>query len=180
MAEHVPDPLVEAGERLEMPHHGEEKAMLAGFLDGQRATVLRKVAGLTTQQATARAVPTSGLTAAGVVRHLAWNERVWLGNRFAGLQLPDPGAPGAPEEGAAWDDFVLSPGETLAAVVSFYDGECRRSRQIVAGASLDQRVADRAHDFSLRWVLLHLLAETARHAGHLDLLREAADGQPGE
>ena len=161
---------------------GSEQQLLTQYLDAQRDTLLRKAEGLTADQLAQR-LPPSTLTLGGLLYHLALVEEVWLEVRFAGLPQREPWA------GIDWDadpdwEFrtaaELDPNE----VRQRYRDACDRSRDIVAQAcGLDQLSVHRRHNgelFSLRWVLLHLLEETARHAGHADLLREAVDGSVGE
>lgn len=161
--------------RVRPPEDGDERQTLSGLLDFLRATVVNKVAGLTDEQATVRAVPSSELTAAGLVKHLTGVERFWFSIDFAGLDVPWP-----------WTDedphgfFQLAEGETLADVVGAYLAECGRSRAVIVHAGLDDRARSDGMDFTLRYALAHMIEETARHCGHLDLIREAIDGQRGE
>jgi hypothetical protein len=153
---------------------GSERAMLESMLDFYRATVVNKVAGLSDAQAFTAAVPPSTLTPATVVKHLAGTERFWFSIDFAGLDVTWP-----------WTDddlhsnFRIEPGDTLAAVVADYVAECDRSRTAVADADLDDSARGEDMDFTLRFAMLHMIEETARHCGHLDLLREATDGVVG-
>lgn len=153
---------------------GPERAVLESVLDCYRATVVNKVAGLTDAQAFAMSVPPSSLTPATVVKHLAGTERYWFSIDFAGLDVTPP-----------WTDddvhgnFRVEPGDTLAAVVAGYLDECGRSRRAVADADLDDVARGPGMDFTLRFAMIHLIEETARHCGHLDLLREAIDGVVG-
>ncbi len=148
--------------------------MLESMLDCYRATVVNKVAGLTDAQAFAAAVPPSTLTPATVVKHLAGTERFWFSIDFAALDVPWP-----------WTDddlhgnFRIEAGDTLAGIVGDYLHECELSRQAIADAHLDQPARGEEMDFTLRFALLHMIEETARHCGHLDLLREATDGAVG-
>ena len=168
--------------RTDPPTTGLELAQLTAFLDLQRETVLLKSEGLSAEQL-ARPHPPSSLTLGGLLNHLALVEDSWFRVRFAGL--PDD----APWAGIDWDadpDYEfrtaadLSPDELRQR----YRETCARSRAVVAAApSLDQLSAQKRRSgehFDLRWVLLHLIEETARHAGHADLLREAIDGTVGE
>ena len=80
-------------------------------------------------------------------------------------------------------DFTIYPGETIESIFALYDGECEASRGIVAEASLDD-VAVRARQRTgghptLRWIMLHMIEEVARHNGHADILRELIDGKTG-
>jgi Protein of unknown function (DUF664) len=152
-----------------------ERELLTGFLDWYRAVVERKVEGLTLPQAS-EPMTTSGLTVLGTVKHLAGVERLWLRWRFAGEDIPV-------QTGDNAVTFHLDPGDTIDSVLADYRHQVGCGRAITAGASLDD-VSAREHEVfgsvSLRWVLVHLLEETARHAGHLDLMRERTDGQTGD
>jgi hypothetical protein len=153
---------------------GPERAMLESMLDFYRATVVNKVAGLTDSQACTAMVTPSTLTPITVVKHLAGTERFWFSIDFADLDVPWP-----------WTDedlhsnFRIEPGDTLAAVVADYVEECARSRRAVSDADLDDRARGDDMEFTLRYAMIHMIQETARHCGHLDLLREAADGAVG-
>lgn len=164
---------------MEMPRvrpveDGTERETLAGLLDYLRATVVHKVAGLTDEQAFGRPVPASELTPAGLVRHLTGVERFWFSIDFAGLDVPWPWTGEQPHGG-----FPIPPGETLAGIVAGYVAECERSRQAVRDAGLDERARAEGNTFTLRYAFAHMIEETARHCGHLDLLRESIDGQAG-
>ena len=153
---------------------GTERVMLESMLDFYRATVVNKVAGLTDAQAFTAAVAPSVLTPATVVKHLVGTERFWFSIDFAGLDVIWP-----------WPDddlhgnFRVEPGDTLATIVDAYVGECANSRRAIRDAGLDDSARGEGMDFTLRFALLHLIEETARHCGHLDLLREATDGEVG-
>jgi hypothetical protein len=154
---------------------GDERELLTGFLDWYRAVVERKAEGLTLAQASEPMTP-SGLSVLGIVKHLAWVEQLWLQSRFAADGPPDP-----------FEDntvtFELTGADTVESVVADYRHQVERGQAIAAQASLDD-VSPYAHPLfgqvSLRWVLVHLLEETARHAGHLDLMRERIDGRTGD
>ena len=145
------------------------------MLDFLRDTVVHKVAGLTDEQAFSRPVPASELTPAGLVKHLTGVERFWFSIDFAGSDTEWPWTDDDPH-----GNFPLSPDDTLAAIVAAYRAECARSRQIVAGAALEDIAQGEDMTFNLRYALTHLIEETGRHAGHLDLLRESIDGTTGE
>ena len=153
-----------------------ERELLTGFLDWYRAVVERKVEGLSLEQASRGFTP-SGLSALGVVKHLAWVESHWFRRRFAGDDVTlFTGPDNAPT-------FELDPSDTVATVVASYREAVQHARTITGGASLDD-VSVAGHPVfgrvSLRWILVHLLEETARHAGHLDLMREQLDGRTGD
>ena len=160
--------------RTRPPEDGAEKEMLSGLLDFLRDTVINKVAGLTMQQAGSAPVSSSALTPAGVVKHLTGTERFWFSIDFANADLPWPW-PDDDRHGA----FAIGPDDTLAGIVAAYREECERSRRVVQDADLDQRAQGAGMTFTLRYALAHMIEETARHCGHLDILRERIDGQRG-
>ncbi|BCJ73394.1 hypothetical protein CS0771_29380 [Catellatospora sp. IY07-71] len=171
----IDEPLVPVV-RTRPPEDGTERQTLTGMLDFLRATVLLKVAGLTDEQAFSRPVPASALTPAGLVKHLTGVERFWFGIDFAGLDLPWPWSAEQPHGG-----FPLAPDDTLADIVAAYETECARSRTVAEGAAdLDERAHGEGNSFTLRYALTHMIEETARHCGHLDLMRESIDGQAGQ
>ena len=136
---------------------------------------MRKVEGLDREAATRRLVP-SMTTLLGIVKHLAYVERGWFQNTFLGLDLFRP-ARNADDDA----EFVIEDGDTVEGILAFYQQEVARSREIVAAAELDDhaRREDR-RDFTLRWIMVHMIEETARHVGHADILREQTDGAAGE
>lgn len=162
-------------QRVVPPLRANEKDALVVRLDFLRETVVNKVAGLSTAQATTTSVPPSTLTPAGIVRHLMCSERWWFAIDFAALDVPEPWST-EDEEGG----FDLKPGETLASVVRTYLAECARSNEVIAAHDLDEVARSDGMDFDLRYALVHMIQETGRHCGHLDLLREAIDGSVGQ
>jgi uncharacterized damage-inducible protein DinB len=159
-----------------------ERDALAQYLDYQRETILMKTDGLTRGQMGQR-LPTSALTLAGILYHLALVEEDWMEVRFLGIPEREDW------QGVDWDsdpdwEFRTATAMEPEDLRRRYRDACDRSRQAAAKAdSLDQLSAFKGDDgrqFTLRWVLLHLIEETARHAGHADLIREAIDGAVGE
>ncbi len=160
------------------PVTGELDGLLA-FLDHQREAVRYACFGLTEEQA--RVAPAaSPLSLGGLVKHLAWGERTWLA-RIEGQPVPggtDPGAALTEYMGT----FALNGDETLAGVLADYEAAAAATdRGARAAGDLDRDVPLPTTPWTperctVRWVLLHLVEETARHAGHADLLREALDG----
>lgn len=150
--------------------------MLTGWLDWQRATVRLKCEGLSDVDARRTLVPTSPLmSVAGLVSHLRWVEYGWLEVSFLGRTDRRTSARSGSDPDADW----RADGVPLARLLDDYDAQCARSREIVAAHDLDQLEAHAPPGMelvSLRWILGHLLEETARHLGHLDLLRELTDG----
>ena len=146
---------------------GDERAVLGALLQYQRDSVVRKVESVDDAAARRSMVP-SGTSLLWLVKHLAFAETIWVVQRFAGedVELPDA---------TVHDD------DTVDAAVDLYRSTWRRVDAIVAVASLDDACVN-APSFpplDLRWVLAHLLEETARHAGHADILRELLDGETG-
>ena len=163
--------------RQDPPTNAPEKETLATFLDYHRATLLQKVAGLDDADLRRSFVP-SGTNLLSLVKHLAYVERWWFQHRFAGA---DPDFPWTDDDPDA--DFRVESHETPAEIIAFYQQEARRSRDIVAGAALDdvaKRTGRRGEEFTLRWIMVHMIEETARHNGHADILRELTDGATGE
>ena len=157
----------------------DERTMLNGFLDWQRAVAERKVDGLSDADAT-RPMPPSGLSLLGIIQHLGWAECLWFPFRLAGEDVDLEIKPGGGND----HTFLLAPDATVESVLAYYRAQTERARAVVAGIpSLDQ-LAAREHSrygrVTMRWVLLHLIEETARHNGHLDLMREAIDGRTGD
>ncbi len=146
--------------------------MLTAFLDRYRETIIWKLEGLSKEQASRHLVP-SATTLLGVVKHLAFVERGWFQADFAGESVSWPWAEGGPET-----DFVIEPTDTIESILQLYQDEIAKSRAIVARSSLDD-LSQEADPHSLRWILVHMIEETARHAGHADILRELTDGAIG-
>ena len=154
-----------------------ERDALGGFLDLQREGLIRKIEGVS--DADARRTPAaSTLSLLGIVKHCALWERRWFqvvvaGRRFPG-EWPEGNYTGMAE------DFVVGEQDTVEYWVAGYREQAAVSREITAGLELDAPCArpDLA-DRNLRWVLLHLIEETARHAGHADIIRETLDGTRG-
>ena len=162
----------------------DERQMLAEFLDYHRATMVSRIEGLSQEQLSAR-IPSSSLTLGGLVKHLALVEDSWFHERFLGHEMP------APFTDVDWDadpdwEFRTAADDSPEWLLTRYAEACDRSRAAVASApDLDALsvVASSREDeghFSLRWILIHMIEETARHNGHADLIRESIDGLTGE
>ena len=164
-------------ERIDPPKAADEKTTLLAYLDYQRATLVQKVAGLTDSQARFSPVP-SGTSLWGLLGHLTMVERWWFTAVVADAEeVVFPWTDDDPD--ADWrgpDDA------TLASLVADYSAECSRSRDVMESASLDDLCSTRRarHGWSVRSVVVHMIEETARHAGHADILRELIDGSTGE
>jgi len=165
--------------RADPPAAGDERAVLTGFLDYQRQTLLHKCAGLTPEQLLARACPPSELCLLGLVRHLTEVEFGWLAARFAGAEEVELYGPGDADLAVTEADE-----ESVARAFARYAEQIRNSNAMVAAAELDALTAQShpgtGERFSLRWILAHLIEEYARHNGHADLIRQAIDGSIGE
>ena len=151
--------------------------MLSAFLERYRETILWKLEGLSTEQASARLVP-SVTTLLGIVKHLAYVERGWFQMNFAGEPPNYPWPEDEPDEDI---DFRIAPSDTVQSISGLYRQEIARAREIVAVASLEDLSKNQERGpRSLRWIMVHMIEETARHAGHADILRELTDGAIGQ
>jgi hypothetical protein len=149
----------------------DERDGLLIFLAQQRDALRAAALGLTDEQA--RLTPTaSTLSLGGLIKHCARTERRWVVAGIAGQPLPGLWPP---EDWPA--DFRLEADETLAGVVDYYAETAGLTEQIVAAAADLGMPTANDERVSLRWVLLHLIKETARHAGHADIIRESLDSQ---
>jgi Protein of unknown function (DUF664) len=163
--------------RKRPPLVADERTQLVGWLDLQRALVRWKCDGLSEADAHRAVLPASPLmTMAGVVSHLRWAEHCWFEVLFLGRPAEGPQFDG-PE-----DADMMVEGIPLARLLDDYERQCGVSDEIVAAHPLD--TVGRHPDFTaaaatLRWMLIHMLEETARHIGHLDAIRELLDGQKG-
>ncbi|GGW25537.1 DinB family protein [Streptomyces xantholiticus] len=163
------------------PAHADERTMLETWLDFHRSTLALKCAGLDDEQARTAAATPSSMTMIGLVQHLAEVERGWFQRVFAGKEIPllygDDGGFG----------FSLDPDRTLEEALAAWRGEVEVSRGLTADAPLDtpgRLSKDNAavvgeETVSLRWILVHMIEEYARHNGHADLIREGIDGVTG-
>ncbi|MBA2552614.1 MAG: DinB family protein [Geodermatophilaceae bacterium] len=164
--------------RKRPPFVADERTQLVGWLDLQRAIVHWKCEGLADADAHRSVLPTSPLmTMAGVISHLRWVEYTW----FEVVFLGGP-AVGLPFDDGPEDADMLVEGIPLARLLEEYAQQCAVSNDIVAAHSLD--AVGKHPDFNadaatLRWMLIHMVEETARHVGHLDAIRELLDGEKG-
>ncbi|MGY1692291.1 DinB family protein [Geodermatophilus sp. SYSU D01105] len=164
--------------RTRPPGMADERTQLLGWLDLQRALVPYKCEGLSEDDAHRSVLPTSpAMTVAGLVSHLRWVEHCWFEVLF--LDRPSDVNPQFGDVPEA--DFQV--GDTpLPVLLDEYARQCAVSDGIVAEWSLDalgQNTEYGADGLTLRWVLLHVVEEVARHVGHLDLIREQLDGARG-
>lgn len=157
----------------------DERTTLEAFLDFYRAAFAAKVRGLTDEQANRRLVP-SQTTPASLVKHLARVEMSWFQHRLA--QTPLEELPYLQRVFADPDrDFRVEPDETVDVLLARYEEQCETSRAIASTKELDDVVPHpELGEVSMRWIVVHMIEETARHAGHADILREQIDGRTGD
>jgi uncharacterized damage-inducible protein DinB len=153
-----------------------ERAMLEGWLEFHRVTLLLKCEGLDDAQRKARPVATSLLSLHGLLRHMAEVERNW----FRRVLTRDTDAP------FIWFDTAIDDSELVPldnadweADLAAWHAECEHSRAAAAGRDLDATGTRHGEPCSLRWIYVHMIEEYARHNGHADLIRELVDGAVG-
>ncbi|MEJ7650445.1 MAG: DinB family protein [Nakamurella sp.] len=154
-----------------------ERAALTSFLDQQREGLIKKILGL--DDAQARSAPSaSALSLLGLIKHAAtWEER-WCHVAMAGGEASDGWPEVRPDPRDA--DCFADESDTVEHWVARYREEIERSRAVIAGLELDSRCARvDIIECNVRYVLFHLIEETARHAGHADIIRESIDGSRG-
>jgi len=151
--------------------------MLGAWLDYHRATLAVKCEGLTDDQLRAQAVPPSSLSLLGLVRHMGEVERSWFRRVLSGEQAPPRYYSDENPDG----DFDDVADAGVAEAFGYWRDECAHARERVAAApSLDVTGTGRQGEgYSLRWIMVHMIEEYARHNGHADLLRERIDGTVG-
>jgi uncharacterized damage-inducible protein DinB len=164
--------------RPEPPLAGDELSTLLGFLEFQRATLRWKCDGLDAE-GFRTTVGVSTMTLGGLLKHVARVEDSWFTEDLAGLPPPPPWD----ADQDVWRSAAAQSPEELRAL---WEASVARSRERVAEALADGGLDRPAVDpkpppaMSLRWILVHMIEEYARHNGHADLLREAVDGETGE
>jgi hypothetical protein len=173
---------VTTDERTRTPFAADERTTLVAFLDWHRDTLRMKTAGLDAEQLDTALAP-SDLTLGGMLKHLAYVEDWWFGVTFAGR----PPAP--PFDDVDWDadpdwDWHSASGATPEELRGLLDRFVEASDQIVSAAVSLDVIGDRRHrrtgeGISLRWILVHMIEEYARHLGHADLIRQSIDGSTG-
>ena len=149
--------------------------MLTNWLAFHRATVRVKCEGLSDEQMRLRSVPPATLSPLGMVRHLAEVEAFWWREVVEGqpysLYCDDVNRDG---------DFDFSEDASVADAWREWDAQVAHAEEVFASRGLDDVVKERGNDNSIRWIMVHLIEEYARHNGHLDLLRQSIDGVTGE
>ncbi len=160
---------------LRVPFTGSEKESLFASLERHRAAVLWKIENLD-DASLRRGMTPSGTNLLGLVKHLAAVEYAWFCETF-----------GVPTEPLPFDqddenaDLRVRPDETTQDVLAFYARARAAADQVIAAYDLDDLgSAWFGESVSMRWVLIHMVEETARHAGHMDIVRELIDGMTGD
>jgi len=161
-------------DRTPSPDTGDERAVLAGWLDYHRDTLLHKCAGLTEEQLKTASVAPSGLTLLGLVRHMSELER-WLRSLFTG-ETPDALYSTEERPDGAFDDVASASADKDLAT---FHAEIALTRAAVPLRDLADTVEEDGETLGLRAMCVHVLEEYARHNGHADLIRERIDGATG-
>ena len=151
----------------EVPYAADERETIAAMLGQQRAAVVAICDGCSDDYLRARPVA-SDTTILGIVKHLAFMERWWFHDVFAGRDLDYPWTKDDPNA-----EFRIEENETTQDIIASYAAECEKSRAIFENANLDDRAAKRS-EVTLRWISGRMIMETARHAGQADILRGAS------
>lgn len=168
------------------PGHGDERTTLLAFLDVYRQTMVMKIEGSSEEQA--RWAPTEQANSLlALILHLTGVERGWFQGTIAGREHGRTGDDEWREATAASRIRLLLTGlgfdstesVTVAEAVEAYRAECERSNEVMREISSLDDSCKGEPGFSVRWVLMHMLEETARHAGHADITRELIDGAVG-
>ena len=161
---------------------GQQRDQLLSFLNYQRDSVLAIVDGLAEEHWHTSVVP-SGWTVAGVVQHLGSAERHWFQQVIEGHEVELPWDEGLLEYDPKAPQVCDRPS---ADVRAYYEEQCRRSDEVLAGVSMSDRPKGKHGDpridaeiTTVRWVVLHMIEETAAHSGHLEIARELLDGRTG-
>ena len=150
-----------------------ERTTLESFLDDYRDIVVRKVSGLSDTDAR-RTLVASSTTVGGLIKHLRWAEYGWFDQL-----LQERSNDNRRTHDRSWE-FEFLPEESLPTLITEYQTQCEESRRIAARYPLDHVVRHRRFGtVSLRWIYVHMIEETARHTGQLDILREQLDGATG-
>ncbi|MGW3913743.1 DinB family protein [Streptomyces sp. NPDC005070] len=165
--------------RTDRPRDWDERSQLATFLDYARATARAKCEDVSAEDARKAPLPGSPLmTLSGLINHLRWVEYYWFQVVFLGEEDEGPWTDEDPDR-----EMRIAVDFPLAQLLGEYEEQSARYRTLVAEHDLDTKAKRAGRDgthVDLRWIVLHLVEETARHNGHLDILRELADGRTGD
>jgi uncharacterized damage-inducible protein DinB len=162
--------------RRRVPFTADEKESLYVALDRHRDVVLWKLEGLDDEQLRRPMVP-SGTSMLGLVKHLGYVEYGWFCETFGREAEPLPCDPFNDPD----SDMRTAPGESTADILAFYARARAAADRVIEEVPLEATGTSwSGRTVSMRWVLIHMIEETARHAGHLDILRELIDGATGD
>ena len=158
-----------------VPFTGGEKESLKVALDRHRDAILWKLEGVGDDDLRRPLVP-SGTSLLGLVKHLATVEYGWFCDTFGRPTEPLPFDDDDPDA-----DLRIEPDETTADILAFYGRARTTADRIIEEIGLEETgMAWFGEPVTMRWVLIHMVEETARHAGHVDILRELIDGMTGD
>ncbi|MFD3516865.1 DinB family protein [Streptomyces sp. NPDC058657] len=167
--------------RTDMPQTWDERSTLATLLDYARGVAVDKCADVAAEHVGNAPLPGSPLmTLGGIISHLRWVEQWWFEGVFLGRQdaVEWPWTEDDPDR-----EMRVGASAPIAQLIAEYEEKCEEYRELVAATDLDAVSTGQVRSGvrpTLRWVLLHLIEETSRHNGHLDVLRELADGRTGD
>ncbi|ANP55075.1 putative damage-inducible protein DinB [Streptomyces griseochromogenes] len=165
--------------RTDTPLAWDERTQLATFLDYVRSTARAKCEGVSPEDARRSLLPGSPLmTMCGLINHLRWVEYYWFEVVFLGREDEGPWTDEDPDR-----EMRIAVDVPLPELLAAYEAQSARYRELVASTGLDTRAERARGDLGhpdLRWIVLHLIEETARHNGHLDIIRELLDGTTGD
>ncbi len=167
--------------RFQLSHAPSEITALVEFLDLHRLEFHERAWGLTDDQLH-QTTGASDLTLGGLVKHMALVEHSWFEHRFLGMDEREPWASAPWDEDADWE-LTTAADDTGEELFTLYVDACNRCRDVIANAeTLDQlsvRMDKNDKPWNLRWIMIHMIEEYARHLGHADLIRESIDGTTG-
>lgn len=171
-------------DRTEPPQTGTEAEVMLGFLAWLRSTIAFKAAGLDAV-ALQQTHPPSSITLGGLLKHLAFVEDNWTSVVLEGNSYAEPFASADWDADPDWEWTTAaddSPDELRALFAQFTESSDRKIAAALQRGGLDTLAAREVHGepVSLRWIMVHLIEEYARHAGHADLIRESIDGATGQ
>ncbi|MGW1670009.1 DinB family protein [Streptomyces sp. NPDC002324] len=167
--------------RTDTPPAWDEQTQLTTFLDYTRATAIAKCEGVSPQDARKAPLPGSPLmTLCGLISHLRWVEYYWIQVVFLGEDMTGPLAEATDDDPDP--EMRTAVDVPLPQLLAEYEEQSGRHRELLAAHDLNSKsqrpIRDGRH-VDLRWVFLHLIEETSRHNGHLDVVRELVDGRTG-
>ena len=159
------------------PLVADERTQLLGWLDLQRALVRRKLEGLRAEDEHRAVLPDSPMmTPAGLVSHMRWTEHCWFKVIFLGE--PEDSNPQFDKSAPDDSDWMVHD-VPLTRLLDEFQAQCAQSNEITNAHALDDVGKQPDYAPTLRWIMIHMVEETARHVGHLDTMRELLDGQRG-